>query len=98
MGLSQICEGQGTCQTVDSTAIGDGEDPGMVGSHSLTEVSGDEEKEVRFWARKLARKNFGILKVCKIVLDENEKLLSEMSTKSRIKENAQWGETFERNF
>jgi hypothetical protein len=48
--------------------------------------------------KKTSKEIFGILKVCKIVLDENEKLLSEMSTKSRIKENVQEGETFERNY
>ena len=92
MRLRQTCESRGTCQTVDSTVTGDGEDLGMVESHSLTELSGDEESEVRFWARKLARTDFGILKVCKVVMDENEKLLSEMSPKSRMKENVQWGE------
>ena len=57
----------GTCHTDDSTVTGDGEDPGMVETHSLTELSGDEENEVRFLARKLARKLLGIMKL----LDEN---------------------------
>jgi hypothetical protein len=60
MRLSQICEGRGTCQSVDITVTGDGEDPDMVGSNSPTELSGDEEKKVRFWSRKLARKFFEI--------------------------------------
>ena len=70
----------------------------MEGGHRLTELSREEENELRFWARKLARKNFGILKACKVVLDENEKLLSEMPAKLKLKENVQWSESFERNF
>jgi hypothetical protein len=38
------------------------------------------------------------LKACKVVLDGNEKLLSEMFAKSKLKENVKWSECFERNY
>ena len=60
IGLSQTYDSRGACQTRDSTVTGDGEGPGMEGDHSLTELSRDEEKEVRFWARKLSRNSEGM--------------------------------------
>ena len=39
---------------------------------SWTELSREDEKNVRYWATKVATKSFDILKSCKIVMDKNE--------------------------
>ena len=61
------------------------------GAGGLTELSMDDVRNVRFWARKLANKSFGILKICKVVLEENEILLNEIPPKTKLKESIHCG-------
>ena len=68
------------------------------GAVKLAELSMVDEKNVRFWARKLANKSFGILKLCKVVLEENEILVKEIPKKTKLKDDLEWSQSVKRKY
>jgi hypothetical protein len=87
-------DGQSTSMT--------GESPGMCDQAGIAvggrDLSVEDEKSLRWWARKLSNRSFGILKLCRDVIDMNETMLNEMPPKRKLKENLKWSQTFERNY